>query len=596
MSFQYQPLPQGSKVIRLLELQPGRGKATIQCKLKQFSLASQSLAYEPLSYCWGDPRWMLPIHLDGYPMEVTRNLHAALLHLRREDSIRLLWVDAVCINQNDVSEKSEQIQMMRQIYQQGVRTLVWLGKLPLRARKAFRYVQDLSNASETSPLETDHPYLVDVRALLELPYFTRVWVVQEIAVSSSVQIFCGPNSISWDDLATAVSMANELGPRDYGEAHFYYMRSFTRFASMSYTRSMFQANNKLDWLRLLAEHKNCSATNAKDKVYALLGLADPVEVTTVLGIVPNYRKEYTAVEAFTDTAVSILKVSGNLDLLSIPRSSTSGLSELCLPTWVPDWSRPSMAYALPPISSIWSFAATGESSSHPVFRDASRLGLLGYVFDEVGWITHGSGDKPAPHLFRFDLWFSEFAETMRFVTKNVRAWKNWRHEMGLRCAEHYVNGESIPRVFWRTFTGGRSFENENDEVQAYREWEEFIGNRKGPSGVLDRTFIWMIYVSVWIVARELSIRVLGAERPTVKDDFVSMSYGRSMFVSKDGYIGLGPSGIHVGDCLAFLEGGRAPYVLRRRDIYYELVGDCYIHGVMQGEIFDSTKSESIWLG
>ncbi|KAI0451780.1 heterokaryon incompatibility protein-domain-containing protein [Xylaria acuta] len=599
MSFQYHPLPQGSKVIRLLELQPGREKETIRCRLQQYSLASKAIDYEPLSYCWGDTRRRLPILLDGQCMEVTRNLHAALLALRREESTRFLWADAVCINQNDVSEKGEQVQMIRQIYQRGSQTLAWLGKLPLEAQLAFRSIQGSVGASKISTSHTESQYLENLRALLELPYFTRVWVVQEIAVSPSVRIISGRDSISWDDLVNAIQMTitDKMGPRPYIDERFYYMRSFTRFASMSYTRSKFLADGHLDLTLLLADHRNCAASDTRDKLYALLGLANEAKVVNELHISPDYREEHTAAEAFTDTAASILKVSGNLDLLSIPRISTSDPSELSLPTWVPDWSRPSISYALPPISSKWSFATTRKSSSHPIFRDASTLGLLGYVFDEVSRTTPGAAERPGPvpNLSRFGLWFSQVAATTRFVTKNTRAWKTWRREIGSHYAGRYVTGESISRVFWRTLTCGRPFGNENDELQAYNKWEKDVGSRKGPSGVIDLSFIWMIYACAREIRRDLGTSLLGIKSSEVRNAAVLMSYGRSIFVSKGGYIGLGPSSLHAGDCLAFLEGGKAPYVLRRKGELYEIVGDCYIHGLMQGEAFDSTKSERIWL-
>lgn len=600
MSFQHQPLPQESKVIRLLELRPGQPKDPLECALQHHSLESQSLPdYEPLSYCWGDSRRKQTIYLNRRPVKVTRNLHAALLHLRRQSSIsRLLWVDAVCINQSDVAEKSVQVQLMREIYQQGSQTLVWLGTLPHRAWNAFKHIHAISHASDSAPAKVRSEQVIDIRALLELPYFTRIWVVQEVAVSSSVRVLCGRQSISWDDLVRAASSINEIVPGGFSEGLFDDMRSYTRFASLAYTRSTFQANGKLDWLRLLAEHRSCLATNAKDKVYALLGLTDAAQLTGESRIVPDYREAYTAEEAFTDVAISLLKASGNLDLLSIPRCSTkkSQGHGRGLPSWVPDWSKPSTAFAFPPISSVWSFSATGTSSSHPVFRDSSKLGLLGYVFDEIERTTRSCADRPVAHHSRFHMYFTEGVAQGRFLTENVRAWRAWRHEIGSHSAELYVTGETMARAFWKTLTGGRPFETENEEVEAQRGWEDFIGDDKGPSVVMDSTVIWNSYIAARVIGKDAGATLSKVEKPIFNDKVVRMSYGRSMLMSKAGYIGLGPSDAQVGDSLAFLGGGSVPYVLRREGEVYKLVGDCYVHGVMHGEIFDGTKGERIWLG
>jgi len=73
------------------------------------------------------------------------------------------------------------------------------------------------------------------------------------------------------------------------------------------------------------------------------------------------------------------------------------------------------------------------------------------------------------------------------------------------------------------------------------------------------------------------------------------TYGRKMFTTEDRYVGLGPKNMQRGDCIASLEGGHVPYILRQVGERFELIGDCYIHGVMQGEWLDQTRSERIWL-
>jgi hypothetical protein len=105
--------------IRVLILPPGAFDDPICCKLKHVSL-SKCPAYEALSYTWGDPTQTLPISLNGAPCPITRNLESALRHLRRRESLRILWVDAVCINQLSIDERSSEVMRMKSIYKQAM--------------------------------------------------------------------------------------------------------------------------------------------------------------------------------------------------------------------------------------------------------------------------------------------------------------------------------------------------------------------------------------------------------------------------------------------------------------------------------------------
>ena len=119
----YEPLP-GSNHIRLLHLEPGTGN--IQFTLRPVSLDDKP-EYEAVSYCWGDVSDTRPVYCGTISLEITNSLHTALRRLRYEKEIRVLWADAICINQHNVAEKNTQVQLMRRIYSQPSRVLIWLG-------------------------------------------------------------------------------------------------------------------------------------------------------------------------------------------------------------------------------------------------------------------------------------------------------------------------------------------------------------------------------------------------------------------------------------------------------------------------------------
>ncbi|KAF2264100.1 hypothetical protein CC78DRAFT_464340, partial [Lojkania enalia] len=132
--YRYAPLLESQ--IRLLTILPGSLYQDLECRLShvdhdQTSSKGQKNAnpsYKALSYVWGDPKAVSWIILDDVLVGVTKDLHHALRHLRHASEPRQFWVDALCINQNDVLEKTEQIKKMKQIYSQADQVIMWLGE------------------------------------------------------------------------------------------------------------------------------------------------------------------------------------------------------------------------------------------------------------------------------------------------------------------------------------------------------------------------------------------------------------------------------------------------------------------------------------
>ena len=125
--YTYSALSEG--YIRLIELLPGGGYCPVRCRILEQPLSSAP-EFEALSYYWGDREPPAFLSVYGCALPVTQNLKVALAYLRSSEKPRRLWVDAICINQNDVAEKASQVGIMRQIYQRAHQTVVWLGQAP----------------------------------------------------------------------------------------------------------------------------------------------------------------------------------------------------------------------------------------------------------------------------------------------------------------------------------------------------------------------------------------------------------------------------------------------------------------------------------
>ena len=216
----------------------------IQCQIDHVDL-DDNPSFEALSYTWGDADDPRTIQIDSHLVSITANLEVALRNLRHNPGVqpyRVLWVDAVCINQLDLAEKSSQIRMMYEIYASASPVIAWTGEASDGVEKAFQAATALANAifaCLSSPAEgnTSMPSFIAVAerftfhglnwdslwSFLQRPYFTRIWIVQELSASvvttaretwvGGAIVYAGPTTIKAMDLMTVSSWINAVNPQ-----------------------------------------------------------------------------------------------------------------------------------------------------------------------------------------------------------------------------------------------------------------------------------------------------------------------------------------------------------------------------------------------
>ncbi len=185
-AYQYRPLSDGC--IRLLRLMPHPDEnAKIQCQLFDYAVLDSGRGghlYEALSYVWGSMEKPLAVSTDEGYLPVTKNLHAALARLRDRVFPRILWVDAICINQDDIEERGCQVSSMAKIYARANRVIIWLeeapadgGQVDVDAKtdgdRALGVISAAADGRLTQPSENDRQAVL---ALLRLSWFRRIWV------------------------------------------------------------------------------------------------------------------------------------------------------------------------------------------------------------------------------------------------------------------------------------------------------------------------------------------------------------------------------------------------------------------------------------
>lgn len=147
--YQYSDLS-GAKHIRLLRLQPGRDRDPIRCELYQTDLNTCNDRYDALSYVWGSQETLIRIQIGDAGLGIGPDLHHALTDLRKIDHPRLLWIDAICIDQSHVEERNVQVPLMREVYRNASRTICYLGpKVHKITRELYAMLEDLAREAKT---------------------------------------------------------------------------------------------------------------------------------------------------------------------------------------------------------------------------------------------------------------------------------------------------------------------------------------------------------------------------------------------------------------------------------------------------------------
>ncbi|KAK3367931.1 heterokaryon incompatibility protein-domain-containing protein, partial [Podospora didyma] len=296
------PLRKGS--VRLLRLLPNSNQnSPIECQLITFSMldTGSTHPYECLSYVWGSNSNKQPIYVDGCKLHVTANLHAALSHLRHCFLERILWVDAICINQDDNDEKGQQVQLMAKIYAKASRVVVWLGEAADSSDYALEAIRAAADEQLTN-FPIDEENRDTILTLLERGWFERIWVLQEVAAARHILIKCGPVEMDGYVFCSGLSALNisyETRPHLLGliPPILYLIRGAVfrpRSEGNETSRQDRFSLNIRPLGQLVDMYHTHKATIRHDKVYALLGMSN--DEPSAAGLEANYEDPWR--EAF----------------------------------------------------------------------------------------------------------------------------------------------------------------------------------------------------------------------------------------------------------------------------------------------------------
>lgn len=358
----YRPLS-SLRQIRLLELSSSFDHdASLAGTLRVTDIdADDALPYVALSYTWGQPSFTEPLVLDGNRvLNITPNLAAALRRFRYASALKWIWVDAICINQQNDAEKSIQIPLMPDIYRDASRVMVWLGDriesaellqsikaLTKRGRALPTLPNEKSNDScaiETNPLSR----------LGEMRYFTRRWIIQEIVVNPNVVLCCRhielplPQLVDFVDTrstdpgTTNVRLLYELWldtamlpsrPKDP-----FSKRLDDNLSRDTPRHGNFEVLGNRDIANLMDQYSHYECADDRDRISALLGLSRDAS--------DDFKVDYR--DSVNEVFVKFAEFLGNRGhmtwLLHQSLSRKGKVDNTALPSWVPDWRIPAAGH------------------------------------------------------------------------------------------------------------------------------------------------------------------------------------------------------------------------------------------------------------
>jgi hypothetical protein len=601
----------------LLVLNPGEEDEPIHCYLEHHAISDLQdwRSFDALSYSWGPESESQYIYVDGKMVSVRQNLYSFLQAHRWHDCVRVIWADAICINQEDFEEKRQQIGLMKQIYESATRVVIWLGWesedscwavqvleqlyeefwLPRKealGESAFSpddvpIIMEILEGRKTTKKECEltkerydppQPYdraLNGMQELFHRTFWSRTWVQQEATAPAEHRtIKCGRHIIDIEVLLAGNKIVSELafGPLQVSKLQKYSRSELTYIEELLIIRRQHQANHTSYFLNLstlLSMTKHLEASDSRDKLYSLI----PMSLDGNEMIYVDYNSPVE--DVYRNAAIAFIQKTRSLDILGHCHPNTAE-DALRLPSWVPDWTSkfaPKHFYKRKAVTAndasgkinsgnfkvdgpLYS-ASKGSTTDIRIVRDdLNALFCQGFVFDAIQSVS------------------PEWNKLYTYTTI-LHSWKEWLSSATSHqsTCDSYVGGGSIADAFAHAITSDSFMVGVDLALRGYAAELEHSTEVASPD--------------------DQNLSPYGRTEAGIRGIHPS-TYRRKLIETKKGYIGISAEHVQPRDLVVILLGGQMPFILRKVDDHFVLVGEAYVHGIMDGEPMDVASENTMF--
>lgn len=620
VSQEYKHSPLGEdRNIRLFQLYSWNPFLGVRGTLRHYSLDSTP-AYEAISYHWGTISARRKMFIDGMPLSVSEATYDVLHARSCLWRSRLVWIDYICIDQLNLPEKAGQICLMNDIYHQASRVIVWLGKPSSVKQEILVYLllryysvsKDVLNVSMTNLTEqirnsrSIHP-MPALAQFLNNPWFTRVWVIQEVVVATKLEFVYGGLYFDWAMLEflfqiyAQPEMSHLLHMSPSGN---YALENLGHLGTMMALRQIVlsleavpsltddefsitparaaKLRKRLNLGCLLSDFSSFQVTDPRDRVFAVLNLTrdEAQEILT-----PNYSPSISTQDVYFDAARFVF---GSHDPLGILPFAGIGYEDRLahMPSWVPDWShftsRPKIQ-SLAVTDPIFENMYQASGNKKPWVRVEPNTRVLSLAIIKVDEIA-----KLGP------LSFWESLDDNSIMGKfGVIPWHEQTYQLavqGISDAYPFKSNQPRSEAFWRTLVGDKNLVGRPAPATLGCNYYEYLEGAK------------ILKAHLQPVPSTLNLddpRVLqpkGSDVIVWRTALTLCASGRRFCITNKGYMGMVPPLCKPTDVVCIILGALTPYIIRRssdNETSYEIVGECYMHGMMDGEMLEAGKVEQL---
>ncbi|KAF5725073.1 heterokaryon incompatibility protein [Fusarium mundagurra] len=630
MDLIYSKFPVKAGELRLVSLDKWAADITeADWKLRVVSLEPLPV-YHALSYRWGAPIDEEPfkaytdepvasIKVGDGELKVARNLLDFLIQVKEDENLKHeeFWIDAICINQGDLIERSYQVSnMMAKIYEKADSVVAWLGDSDAYTKRAFDHMVKVADRNILQSLGVptgrrsseisghDETCWEAIGKIFDRTYWNRSWIIQELVLPSRVTLRCGVYSTDWDVFAKASHNISTSPLKQFYDSRpakglpssassLKTSRNYGVPAILDATKS---TRAKRHWadvlLYTLIRSRHCEATDLADKAYALLGLIKGLKGAEQLPplLCPTYGTNSSPGKTYLDIATQLLTDCEDLLVLSCAEGfSNVKLNGADLPSWVPDWSvryplglrvtgykrYQADAFFFSPDTNL---TREEKLALWPATFDKSELTITirGMQVDKISFVAESKREilnsKPFPRLLRMLLMLPE---------------------------QYQVTGEGRMEAFWRTITkntygeAGHPAPKKSSMGPSFTKWirETVQSVVASPKDENNWTNFTEAFNKFWPHDAEWLAATKGYESVSSMEFSSQFLYGEYLrpFVTEKGYIGLGSENLQEGDRVWVVPRSRVPLIFRYKgefdphsDHHCQLIGGAYLHGFMDG--------------